>query len=75
MLENKIDELASMVKQLAMVQKSTLSSHSASLCGICSSIDHPTDGCPTIQDTEKVEGVPQAYAATIAKLGSIIQQV
>jgi len=66
-LANKIDELASMVKQLAMIQKFTSAMPVfASLCGICSPIDHFTDCCPTLQEIEVVGGVPpQAYAINI----------
>ena len=58
-----------MVKQLAMTQKSVSASLtvpvSAQLCGICSSTDHHTDGCPTLQETEVAGGLPQAYVANI----------
>jgi len=65
-LETKIDELASMVKQLAMIQKSASTVPvSTQLYGICSSIDHYTDVCPTLQETDVAGGVPQAYVANI----------
>jgi len=51
-----------------MIQKSSSASLVpvfASLCGICSSTDHLTDCCPTLQETEVVGGLPQAYAANI----------
>jgi len=38
----------------------------AKLCGICNSADHPTDTCPTLNETrgENTES-PQAYASNI----------
>jgi len=56
-----------MVKQLAMIQKfaSVVPVPTQQLCGICSSIDHHTDGCPTLQEIDVVGGVLQAYAANI----------
>jgi len=55
-----------MVKQLAMIQKyASAVPVSTQLCGICSSIDHYTDGCPTLQEIDVAGGVPQAYAANI----------
>ncbi|XP_027364478.1 uncharacterized protein LOC113871585, partial [Abrus precatorius] len=70
-IEHKLDELASMVKQLASMQKSVAASSSAPppilamLCGICSVTDHYTDSCPTLQESDTLEGNPQAYAANI----------
>ncbi|XP_027357518.1 uncharacterized protein LOC113866919, partial [Abrus precatorius] len=70
-IEHKLDELASMVKQLASMQKSAAASSSAPppipamLCGICSATDHYTDSCPTLQESDTLEGNPQAYAANI----------
>jgi len=55
-----------MVKQLAMIQKFVSAVPvSASLCGICSSTNHLTDCCPTLQETEVIGGFPQAYATNI----------
>jgi len=50
-----------------MIQKfaSAVPVSTQQLCGICSSIDHHTDGCPTLQETNVAGGVPQAYAANI----------
>ena len=45
-LEVKIDALVNLVTQLAMNQKSA---PVASLCGLCSSTDHHTDLCSSVQ--------------------------
>ena len=44
-LENKISDLTSLVRQLAVGQL-----QQARVCGICSVPGHPTDMCPTLQD-------------------------
>ncbi|RDX95406.1 hypothetical protein CR513_22075, partial [Mucuna pruriens] len=49
-LENQLTELTSLVRQLAVGQHQP--SIIARVCGICTSVDHPTDMCPTLQDTE-----------------------
>jgi hypothetical protein len=47
-VENRLDELTSLVRQLAIRQQN----HGvAKLCGICTSTDHHTDKCPTLQET------------------------
>ncbi|XP_050877709.1 uncharacterized protein LOC127081499 [Lathyrus oleraceus] len=56
-LETRIEELTSLVKQMAMSKPQT-----TKLCGICTSTEHPTDTCPILQD-ESVTQLPQAYAA------------
>ncbi|RDX93405.1 hypothetical protein CR513_24344, partial [Mucuna pruriens] len=49
-LENQLTELTSLVRQLAVGQhQPTLV---AKVCGICTSVEHPTDMCPTLQETE-----------------------
>ncbi|RDY05421.1 hypothetical protein CR513_10748, partial [Mucuna pruriens] len=49
-LENQMTELTSLVRQLAVGQhQPTLA---AKVCGICTSVEHPTDMCPTLQETE-----------------------
>ncbi|RDX78574.1 hypothetical protein CR513_41126, partial [Mucuna pruriens] len=47
-LENKIIELTSLVRQLAIGQHYT--SPPAKVCGICTSTKHPIDACPTLQE-------------------------
>jgi len=60
-LEGKLDAFVNLVTQLAMNQKSA---PVARLCGICSSTDHHTDLCPSVQQSEAIEQ-PEAYAANI----------
>lgn len=59
-LENKLDYLATLVKQLSKTQTV------AKLCGICISVDHPTDTCPALHEArrENTES-PQAPAAIV----------
>ncbi|RDX73121.1 hypothetical protein CR513_47313, partial [Mucuna pruriens] len=49
-LGNQLTELTSLVRQLAIGQHEP--SMVARFCGICTSIEHPTDMCPTLQETE-----------------------
>nr|KYP42920.1 hypothetical protein KK1_035669 [Cajanus cajan] len=64
-LEGKLDTLVSLVTQLAINQKSSSSSASvARVYGICTSNDHHTDLCPSLQQPADVHA-PQAYAANI----------
>jgi len=60
-LEGKLDALVNLVTQLAMNQKSTPVTR---LYGLCSSTDHHTDLCPSVQQSEAIEQ-PEAYAANI----------
>ena len=60
-LEGKLDALVNLVTQLAMNKKSA---PVARLCGLCSSADHHTDLCPSVQQSEAIEQ-PEAYAANI----------
>nr|KYP33181.1 hypothetical protein KK1_045989 [Cajanus cajan] len=62
-LESKIDALTTLVSQLAANQKSA--PPPAKVCGICTSISHPTDACPFLQDSSIGPDAPQAYAANI----------
>ena len=62
-LEGKIEALTSLVTQLAINQKS--SPLVAKLCGICSSNDHYSDLCPTLQASGAQEQQPEAYIANI----------
>ncbi|XP_027362483.1 uncharacterized protein LOC113870083 [Abrus precatorius] len=65
-LQHKLDELTSIVKQLASMQNSVAASLPlppsipGMLCGICSATDHYTDSCPTLQESDalKVMQVP-----------------
>ncbi|XP_050875646.1 uncharacterized protein LOC127079284 [Lathyrus oleraceus] len=58
-LETRIEELTALVKQLAVAKPQT-----ATLCGICTSPEHPTDTCPILRD-ESITELPQAYAANL----------
>ena len=60
-LEGKLDALVNLVTKLAMNQKSA---PVARLCGLCSSVDHHTDLCPSVQQSEAIEP-PKAYATNI----------
>jgi len=60
-LEGKLDALVNLVTQLAMNQKST---PDARVCGLCSSVDHHLDLCPSLQQP-RVNEQPEAYAANI----------
>nr|KYP32633.1 hypothetical protein KK1_046622 [Cajanus cajan] len=61
-LESKIDALTTLVSQLATSQKSVAP---AKICDIYTSINHPTDACPSLQDSSAGLDAPQAYAAKI----------
>ncbi|RDX86067.1 hypothetical protein CR513_32649, partial [Mucuna pruriens] len=52
-LENQLTELTSLVRQLAVSQHHPATA--AKVCGICTSVEHPTDLCPTLQETESVQ--------------------
>nr|KYP41233.1 hypothetical protein KK1_037397 [Cajanus cajan] len=60
-LENKINELTTMVRHLEIEQKQQASAASegpATVCGICSSEEHYTHSCPTLQETNaNVSGI------------------
>ncbi|RDY00807.1 hypothetical protein CR513_15961, partial [Mucuna pruriens] len=49
-LENQLTELTSLVRQLVIGQYQ--SSAIAKVCGICTSVEHPTNMCPTLQETK-----------------------
>ncbi|RDX97361.1 hypothetical protein CR513_19873, partial [Mucuna pruriens] len=49
-LENQPTELTSLVRQLVVGQHQP--AMAAKVCGICTSVEHPTDMCPTLQETE-----------------------
>ncbi|RDX82284.1 hypothetical protein CR513_36947, partial [Mucuna pruriens] len=49
-LENQLTELTSLVRQLVVGQNQPVMV--AKVCGICTSVEHPTDMCPTLQETE-----------------------
>ena len=51
-LEGKLDALVNLVTQLAMNKKSALV---ARLSGLCSSADHHTDLCPSVQQFVAIE--------------------
>jgi hypothetical protein len=58
-LERRIEELTSLVKQMAVGKAET-----ERVCGICTSSEHPTDTCPILQD-ELITELPQAYATNM----------
>jgi len=60
-LEGKLDALVNLVTQLVMNQKST---PVARVGGLCSSTDHYTDLCPSLQQSG-VNEQPEAYAENI----------
>nr|KYP31700.1 hypothetical protein KK1_047843 [Cajanus cajan] len=47
-LESKLDALVNLVTQLAANQKFA---SVARVCGICTSINHPIDACPSLHDS------------------------
>ncbi|RDY09887.1 hypothetical protein CR513_05676, partial [Mucuna pruriens] len=49
-LDNQLTELTSLVRQLAIGQHQP--NIVARVYGICTSVEHPTDMCPTLQETE-----------------------
>ncbi|RDX73602.1 hypothetical protein CR513_46765, partial [Mucuna pruriens] len=49
-LENQLTELTSLVRQLAVSQHQP--AMAAKVCGICTSVEHPTDTCPTLQESK-----------------------
>ncbi|RDY08777.1 hypothetical protein CR513_06956, partial [Mucuna pruriens] len=49
-LENQLSKLTSLVRQLAVGQHQP--NMAAKVCGICTSVEHPTNLCPTLQETE-----------------------
>ncbi|RDX66002.1 hypothetical protein CR513_55279, partial [Mucuna pruriens] len=49
-LKNQLTELTSLVRHLAVGQHQL--TIAAKVCGICTSVEHPTDLCPTLQEIE-----------------------
>ena len=50
--ENKLTELTSLVRQLAIgQQQNEMAANQPRLCGICCASDHPIDACSTPQET------------------------
>ena len=48
-LENKLTELTSLVRQLAIGQQhNMMAGNQLRLYGICCALDHPTDACPIL---------------------------
>ncbi|RDX82097.1 hypothetical protein CR513_37155, partial [Mucuna pruriens] len=56
-LENQLTKLTSLVRQLAVGQHQP--AMAAKVCGICTSVEHLTDMCPTLQETESDQ--PENY--------------
>ncbi|RDX64606.1 hypothetical protein CR513_56823, partial [Mucuna pruriens] len=50
-LENQLTKLTSLVRQLAIGQHQPIIA-TTKVCGICTSVEHPTNMCPTLQETE-----------------------
>ncbi|RDX81203.1 hypothetical protein CR513_38153, partial [Mucuna pruriens] len=65
-LENQLTELTSLVRQLAIAQHQP--SIAAKVCGICTSMEHSTDMCPTLQEIELDHSESQNMNATIQDL-------
>jgi len=63
-LETRLNELTSLVKQLALGKTQT-----KRVCGICTSSEHPTDTCPILQD-DSITELPQPYAANVYNQGN-----
>ncbi|RDX96470.1 hypothetical protein CR513_20868, partial [Mucuna pruriens] len=63
-LENQLTELTLLVRQLAIGQHQPIVVVKA--CGICTSVEHPTDICPTLQETEP------DHPKSVGSLGSTI---
>ncbi|RDX94811.1 hypothetical protein CR513_22775, partial [Mucuna pruriens] len=49
-LENQLSELTSLMRQLVVGQHQP--NMASKVCGICTSMEHPTDLCPTLQETD-----------------------
>ncbi|RDY06533.1 hypothetical protein CR513_09467, partial [Mucuna pruriens] len=49
-LENQLTKLTSLVRQLSVGQHRP--SIAARVCGVCTFVEHPTDMCPILQETE-----------------------
>ncbi|RDY00997.1 hypothetical protein CR513_15735, partial [Mucuna pruriens] len=49
-MENQLVELTSLVRQLAVGKQQT--AMAAKICGICTSVEHPTNMCPMLQETK-----------------------
>uniref|UniRef100_A0A151UHJ8 Retrotransposon gag domain-containing protein n=1 Tax=Cajanus cajan TaxID=3821 RepID=A0A151UHJ8_CAJCA len=69
-LESKLDALVNLVNQLAINQRST---SVARVCDICSSTDHHTNVCPSLEQSG-VNEQPEAYAVNIYNRPPIQQQ-
>ncbi|RDY10547.1 hypothetical protein CR513_04917, partial [Mucuna pruriens] len=61
--ENQLTNLTSLVRQLAVGQHQP--SIVAIVCGICTSVEHPTDMCPTLQEIESDH--PESVGAIVWK--------
>uniref|UniRef100_A0A151UI04 Uncharacterized protein n=1 Tax=Cajanus cajan TaxID=3821 RepID=A0A151UI04_CAJCA len=69
-LESKLDALVNLVTQLVAKQKST---SVARVCGLCSSINHHINVCPSLQQLGVNENL-EAYAASIYNRPPVQQQ-
>ncbi|RDX83813.1 hypothetical protein CR513_35223, partial [Mucuna pruriens] len=61
-MENQLSELTYLVRQLAIGQHQP--NLAAKVCGICTSIEHPTNVCPMLQETESDQ--PESVGAICA---------
>ncbi|RDX96570.1 hypothetical protein CR513_20744, partial [Mucuna pruriens] len=62
-LENQLFELTSLVRQLVVGQHQP--NMAAKVCGICTSVEHPSDLCPTLQETKSDQ--PENFGAIVWK--------
>ncbi|RDX61880.1 hypothetical protein CR513_59843, partial [Mucuna pruriens] len=74
-LENQLTKLTSLVRQFAIGQHQPVIA--ARVCGICTFMEHPTDMCPALQETESDHlesvgsiGIPTATVPTAATIES-----
>ncbi|RDY04479.1 hypothetical protein CR513_11800, partial [Mucuna pruriens] len=63
-LENQLTELTSLVRQLAVRQHQP--SIAARVCSICTSVEHPTDMCPMLQEIES------NYLESVGAIGATV---
>ncbi|RDX92528.1 hypothetical protein CR513_25330, partial [Mucuna pruriens] len=61
-LENQLTELTSLVRQLAVSQHQP--AMVAKICGICTSVEHPIDMCPTLQETDWLSTAESSISST-----------
>ncbi|RDX97033.1 hypothetical protein CR513_20244, partial [Mucuna pruriens] len=74
-MENQLTELTSLVRQLAVSQHHP--AMAAKICGICTSVEHPTDLCPSLQETEsgQTETPENSYSRKLTILEDLMKQL